>query len=226
LDFTRILAVCYNKVRLDFTRICELCYNKVRLHFTPKELYVNVPATEGRVSRFSYRSVVENHEFSSSVENVRQSFSGSSCYSARPCDHVSSLHIHLDIANNSSSYSLIIIIRSLPSSASSFPSNIARRMLAKILIQGEQRSFEDECLRLIRSGGPLPTTQVQSKTSSGTSSGPSHASSITTNIATSVSVPRVIKFTGWRGPGVSVHAHLLQKLLALTVIEESFELRP
>ena len=32
------------------------------------------------------------------------------CYSARPCDDVSSLHIHLDIAHNSSSYSLIKII--------------------------------------------------------------------------------------------------------------------
>jgi len=31
------------------------------------------------------------------------------CYSACPCVHVSSLHIHLDIAHNSSSYSLIII---------------------------------------------------------------------------------------------------------------------
>ena len=77
LDFTRILAVCYNKVRLHFTRICELCYNKVRLHFTPKELHVNVPATEGRVSRFQYRSVEKNHEFSSSVENVGKSFPGS-----------------------------------------------------------------------------------------------------------------------------------------------------
>jgi len=43
-------------------------------------------------------------------------------------------------------------------------------MLATILNQGEQRLWEDECVRVIRSGGPLPTTQVKSfgsQTSSG-----------------------------------------------------------
>jgi len=87
------------------------------------------------------------------------------CYSARPCLHVSSLHIHLDIVHNSSSYSLIIIIRSLPRSEGSFHSNIDRRMLATILNQGEQRSWENEYVRVIRSGGPLPTS-AGSKTTS------------------------------------------------------------
>ena len=105
-----------------------------------------------------------------------------SCYSACPCVHVSSLHIHLDIAHNSSSYSLIIIIRSLSRSAGSFPSNIARRMLATVLNKGEQRSWEkDECVRIIRSGGPLPTIQVKSSGSQ-TSSG-SQRSALHTDIA-------------------------------------------
>ena len=92
-----------------------------------------------------------------------RSYIRSHCYSACPCVHVSSLHIHLDIAHNSSSYSLIIIIRSLSRSTGSFPSNIARRMLATILNNGEQRSWErDECMKIIRSGGPLPTIQVKS----------------------------------------------------------------
>ncbi len=43
-----------------------------------------------------------------------------------------SLHIHLNKTHNSSSYSLITIIRSLPRSAFSSPSNIARRILATI----------------------------------------------------------------------------------------------
>ena len=107
---------------------------------------------------------------------------------------MSSLHIHLDIAHNSSSYSLIIIICSLSRSTGSFPINIARRMLATILNKGEQRSLEkDECMKIIRSGGPggpLPTIQVKSSGSlpnalpsntdiaqhdNGTNTGPAHA---------------------------------------------------
>jgi len=120
-----------------------------------------------------------------------------------------------------------------PRSAGFLPSNIAWRMSATMLIQYEQRSLKHELSRVIRSGGPLPTIQVQSQTSSGsrprppplpnapaskrnialhnsgTSSGPSHA----TSIATSVLVPRVIEFTGWRRSGVSVPAHLLQNFI-------------
>ena len=170
------------------------------------------------------------------------------CYSACPCVHVSSLHIHLDIAHNSSSYSLIIIIRSLSRSAGSFPSNIARRMLATILNKGEQRSLEkDENVRIIRSGGPLPTIQVKSsgsQTSSGsrprplplpnappsntdialhnigTNRGPSHARyNIRYQCLSSQGArdPRV------RRPGVSVPCAPSPEFLVLTVIEESFE---
>ena len=46
----------------------------------------------------------------------------------------------------------------------------ARRIMATILNQGEQRSWKDECVRIIRSGGPLPTIQVKSSGSQ-TSSG-------------------------------------------------------
>jgi len=155
--------------------------------------------------------------------------------------HVISIHSH--------SRRLIILLATrlsssfvvFPRSAGSLPSNIARRMSTTFLIQYEQRLLKDELLRVIRSGGLFPTIQVQSQTSSGsrsrppplsnapafkpnialhnfgTSSGPSHASSI----ATSVLVPRVIEFTGWRRPGISVPAHLLQNLF-----EESFEPRP
>jgi len=170
------------------------------------------------------------------------------CYSACPCVHLSSLHIHLDIAHNSSSYSLIIIIRSFPRSADSFPSNIGRRMLATILNKGEQRSWEKvECVRVIRSGGPLPTIQVKSsglQTSSGsrprppplpnappsntnislhntgTSSSPSHARyNIRYQCLNSqgARVPRV------RGPGVSVPRTFSSNFLPLTVNVESFE---
>jgi len=58
--------------------------------------------------------------------SLRLSSCARKCYSTRPCVHVPSLHIHLDIAHNSSSYSLIIIIRSLPRSTGSFPSNNER----------------------------------------------------------------------------------------------------
>ena len=166
------------------------------------------------------------------------------CFSACPCVHVSSLHIHLGIAHNSSSYSFIIIIRCLPRSAGSFPSNIARRMLATILNQGEQRSWKDECVRIIRLGGPLPTIQVKSYGSRprptplsnapasktnialhniGTRSGPSHARY---NIRYQCFSSQGNRVHTVGRPGVSVHAHLLQNFLALTGIEESFELSP
>jgi len=141
------------------------------------------------------------------------------------------------ISTHSHSRRLIILLATrlsssfvvFPRSADSLPSNIVRRMSTTVLIQYEQRSLKDESLRVIRSGGPLPTIQVQSQTSSGsrprppplshsptskpnialhnsgTSSGSSHASSI----ATSVPVHRVIEFTGWRRLGVSVPAHLV-----------------
>jgi len=74
------------------------------------------------------------------------------------------------ISTYSSSNSLIMIIHSLSRSAGSFPSNIARKMLAKNLNKGEQRLWKNEYVRVIRSDRILSTIQVKSsgtQTSSG-----------------------------------------------------------
>jgi len=78
------------------------------------------------------------------------------------------------ISTHSHSRRLIILLATrlsssfvvFPRSASSLPSNIVRRMSTTVLIQYEQCSLKNESLRVIRSGGPLATIQIQSQTSS------------------------------------------------------------
>jgi len=60
MDFSSLLQQSSLGFYKDFSSLLQ----QSSLAFTPKELHVNVPATEGRVSRFSYRSVEKNHEFS------------------------------------------------------------------------------------------------------------------------------------------------------------------
>jgi len=119
--------------------------------------------------------------------------------------HVHAITSARVISTHSHSLRLIILLATrLSSSFVVFPRSAGS-------LPSEQRSLKHELSRVIRSGGPLPTIQVQSQTSSGsrprppplpnapvfkpdialhnsgTSSGPSYASSIAT---------RVIEFTG------------------------------
>ena len=83
----------------------------------PRQISQNIPIFAISRAKVTYERVAPRSYTQVDYKNTNH------CYSACPCVHVSSLHIHLDIAHNSSSYSLIIIIRSLSRSAGSFPSN-------------------------------------------------------------------------------------------------------
>jgi len=149
------------------------------------------------------------------------------------------------ISTHSHSRRLIILLATrlssfvvFPRSAGSLPSNIARRMSTTFLKQYEQRSLKDELKRVIRSGGPLPTIQVQSQTSSGSRPRPPPLSSAPASKRTlhcttpaqavvrpmpGLSLP-VFQFPGWSSSqGGGDLKFLCPRTFSRIIFEESFE---